>query len=182
LLFEALILTYAAHMPVAAVGRMVREHDTRIWRVAEHYVAQARAGLDFSAVTEVGVDETSARRGHDYVSIFMGLFGRRVLFATGGRGVVTVKRFAEDLAAHGGDPQRQIERACCDMSPAFISGIKSCLSQSGGGADEAAVTDRHRPQVVFGKYHVIAVASEDLDAVRRAEVKTRPELKGTRCT
>ena len=182
LLFEALILTYAAHMPIAAVGRMVREHDTRIWRVAEHYVAAARAGLDFSAVTEVGVDETSARRGQDYVSIFMDLFGRRVLFATEGRGAITVKRFAEDLAAHGGDPERQIERVCCDMSPAFISGIKSYLSQSGGDADEAAAGDRHRPQVVFDKYHVIAKAGEAVDAVRRAEVTTRPELKGTRYT
>jgi len=39
LLFEALLLTYAPHMPVAAIARMVGEHDTRIWRVLEHYVA-----------------------------------------------------------------------------------------------------------------------------------------------
>jgi hypothetical protein len=44
---------------------MTREHDTRIWRVIEHHVHTARAGLDFSEVTEVGMDETSARRGQD---------------------------------------------------------------------------------------------------------------------
>jgi hypothetical protein len=44
LLFEALLLQFAAHMPVAAIARMVAEHDTRIWRVLEHYVQDARAG------------------------------------------------------------------------------------------------------------------------------------------
>jgi len=33
LLFEALILTLAAHMPVRAAARLVGVHDTRIWRV-----------------------------------------------------------------------------------------------------------------------------------------------------
>lgn len=178
LLFEALMLTYAAHMPVAATGRMVREHDTRIWRVLEHYVAAARAGQDFSAVREIGVDETSARRGQDYVSIFMDIFGRRVLFATEGRSAVTVERFAADLVAHGGDPQAQIERVCCDMSPAFIAGINAYLAETGD--DGQPVPEGHAPQIVFDKYHVIAKAGDAVDAVRRTEAKTRPELKGTR--
>ncbi len=40
----------STHMPVAAIARMVDEHDTRIWRVLEHYVAAARADLDLSQV------------------------------------------------------------------------------------------------------------------------------------
>ena len=44
-----------------------------------------RATLDFSGVTKVGCDETSARRGQDYVSLFMDLEARRVMFATPGR-------------------------------------------------------------------------------------------------
>jgi len=50
LLFEALLLEFAPHMPVAAIARMVDEHDTRIWRVLEHYVAAARADLDLCQV------------------------------------------------------------------------------------------------------------------------------------
>lgn len=104
LLFEALLLLeLAPHMPVAAIARMVAEHDTRIWRVLEHYVQAARATLDFSAVTRVGVDETSARRGQDYISLFMDLDTPRVMFATEGREGATVARFADDSAAHGGD-------------------------------------------------------------------------------
>jgi hypothetical protein len=79
LLFEALLVTFAAAMPVAKVAAMVGEHDTRVWRVLERHVATERAKLDFSAVREVGMDETAAARGQDYVSIFMDLAERRVL-------------------------------------------------------------------------------------------------------
>jgi transposase len=119
------MLTFAKQMPIAPLAEMAREHDTRIWRVIEHQVHAARAKLDFSGVTKVGCDETSARRGHDYVSLFMDLEIRRVLFATPGKDADMVKAFAEDLAAHGGAPKTQVQEVCCNMSPAFISGIGS---------------------------------------------------------
>ncbi|MGH3684660.1 MAG: hypothetical protein ACRDSM_06335, partial [Pseudonocardiaceae bacterium] len=85
MLFEALALTFAVVMPVAKVAELTREHDTRIWRVLKHPVTAARDQEDFSAVTKVGRDETSAREGQDYVSIFADMVARRVLFATEGR-------------------------------------------------------------------------------------------------
>lgn len=182
LLFEVAMLTYAKQMPIAPLARMAREHDTRIWRVIEHHVNKARAGMDFSDVTDIGMDETSARRGQDYVSIFMDLRERRVMFATEGREASTVKAFAADLKAHGGEPTTQIERVCCDMSPAFIKGIKTHLSsdpqtEPGAGLSTAA---GHEPQIVFDRYHVVAKANDAVDTVRRAEAKTRPELKRSR--
>ncbi len=122
MLFEALVLTFAAAMPVAKVAAMTREHDTRIWRVLEHHVHAARDCADFSGVRKVGMDETSARKGQDYVSIFADMQLARVLFATEGRSADTVARFAADLAEHGGDP-KQVTDTSSDMSAAFISGI-----------------------------------------------------------
>jgi hypothetical protein len=63
LLMEVAMLTFAKEMPISPLAAMAREHDTRVWRVIEHHVGAARAGLDFSGVTQVGMDETSARRG-----------------------------------------------------------------------------------------------------------------------
>jgi len=185
LLFEVAMLTYAKQMPIAPLAKMAREHDTRIWRVIEHHVNTARAGMDFSEVADIGMDETSARRGQDYVSIFMDLAERRVMFATEGRDAATVQAFAADLSEHGGDPTTQIQRVCCDMSPAFIKGIKTHLgcephdAQEGEGID-APASPGHQPQIVFDRYHVVAKANEAVDAVRRAEAKTRPELKRSR--
>jgi transposase len=73
LLFEAFLLALCKAMPVAAVARVVGEHDTRIWRVLHHYVDQVRAEADFSGVWRVGVDETSSKRGHNYGSLFVDL-------------------------------------------------------------------------------------------------------------
>jgi len=92
------------HQGCGASASMSGEHDTRIWRGIEHHVNVTRAGLDFSGVTEVGCDETSARRGQDYVSLFMDLEARRVMFATPCKDAETVNAFTGDLAAHGGVP------------------------------------------------------------------------------
>jgi transposase len=164
LLFEALVLSFAAAMPMAKAAAMTREHDTRIWRIVEHHVNAARDQLDATSVRRVGMDETSARKGQDYISLFADLDARRVLFATDGRNADTVARFAVDLAGHGGDP-RNITDTSSDMSTAFISGIRAHLPNA---------------TMTFDKFHLAAKLSEALDAVRRTEVTTRPELKHTR--
>ena len=82
LLFEAIIMTLAKSMPVKTMAKFVNEHDTRLWRVLHHYVDDAREKADHSQVKQVGMDETSRQRGHNYVSLFVDLDGSRVLFAT----------------------------------------------------------------------------------------------------
>ena len=59
LLFEALVMTMAAHMPVRAIARLLGVADMRLWRVIDHYVEQARRERDDSEVRRVGIDETS---------------------------------------------------------------------------------------------------------------------------
>jgi transposase len=164
MLFEALVLTFAKAMPVAKVAAMTREHDTRIWRVLEHHVHAARDRADFSGVRRVGMDETSAAKGQDYVSIFADLEAARVLFATEGRSADTVAAFAADLAEHGGDP-KQVSDTSSDMSTAFIAGIGEHLPNA---------------TMTFDRYHLAAKLSEAVDQVRRTEVTTRPELTHTR--
>jgi transposase len=164
LLFEAMIMILAKSMPVKTIANFVNEHDTRLWRVLHHYVDDAREKADHSQVKQVGMDETSRRRGHNYVSLFVDLDGPRVLFATDGKDASTVKRFKQDLVDHGGDPSA-IEEMCCDMSPAFISGVEKQFPEA---------------QLTFDKFHVMKIINDAVDQVRREEIKDRPELTGTR--
>ncbi len=110
-------------------------------------------------------DETASRRGHNYVSLFIDLARRRVLFVTEGKEAGTVNPFATDLAAHGGNPQAVVE-VCIDMSPAFIAGTAQSLLNA---------------QITFDKFHVVKLINEAVDAVRWAEQKSRTELKKSRC-
>src|SRR6266498_29177 len=131
LLFEALLMALLAEMPVRAVAELVGEHDTRLWRLLHHHVDQARAEVSMAEVTRVGVDETSAKRGQDYVSLFVDLDAPkpRVLFATEGRDHSTVARFATDLVAHGGDPVG-VRDVSADMSQAFERGVRASLPKA----------------------------------------------------
>jgi transposase len=164
LLFEALVMTMISAMPVKAVARMVGEHDTRLWRVVHHYVDQARARTDASGVTQLAIDETAARKGHDYITLFVDIDQAKVLFATEGKGAETVAAFADDLAAHGGDPEA-ISEVCIDMSPAFIKGVAENLPN-------AAIT--------FDKFHAVKIINDAVDQVRRSEQKGQRLLRGTR--
>jgi transposase len=164
LLFEALIMALVGQMTVAAVARLVGEHDTRIWRVIHRHVAEARERLDFSAVTRVAVDETASRRGQNYVSLFFDSDSKQLMYGTEGRDKGTVRRFCEDLAAHQGDPAR-VRAVCCDMSPAFIAGVEASLPEA---------------RITFDRFHIMQLMGQAVDAVRREEVKETDVLKRTR--
>lgn len=164
LLFEAFVLALVKDMPVAAVARLVGEHDTRLWRILHHYVDQTREAADFSQVEHVGVDETSAKRGHNYITLFCDLDQAKVLFATEGQDHTTFGRFRLDLLAHGGRPE-QITEFCMDMSAGFLKGAARQFPDAG---------------IVFDRFHVMKLVNDAVDEVRRGEQKERPELKRSR--
>jgi len=84
LLFEQAAMALVREMPVKAAARIIEITDTRLWRVVQHYIAQAVAQFDLSKVDAIGLDETASKRGHNYVTIFIDMERRQepVLFAT----------------------------------------------------------------------------------------------------
>ena len=105
---------------------MVGDPDTKLWRVVHHYVDEARTRIGASNVTQLAIDKTAARRGHDDITLFVDIDHARLLFATEGKDAETVAAFADDLAVHGGDAEA-ISEVCIDMSPAFIKGVGESL-------------------------------------------------------
>lgn len=164
LLFEAFVLTLVKAMPVANAAAIVDEHDTRLWRVLEHYVSQAVDALDLSLVTQIAADETSARRGHDYISLFVDITRRKVVFVTDGKDAATVAAFAAFLEEHGGD-RNKITDASIDMGAAFAAGVTANFPKA---------------KITYDKFHVIKLANEAVDEVRRNEAKNNCWIKGTR--
>lgn len=164
LFFEAFVMQLAKVMTILAAARLVGEHDTLLWRIVNHYVDLARNRADHSTVTQVGIDETAARRGQNYVSLFVDLDERKVLFVTPGKDSATVAAFAEDLTAHGGDPLA-ITEVSSDMSPAFVKGITKHLPNA---------------SITFDKFHNVSLVNDAVDKVRRLERQDHPELSGSR--
>ena len=157
LLFEQAALLLVREMPVLAAARIMEITDQRLWRIVLHYVGQAVARLDLTRVTAIGLDETAAKRGHTYVTVFIDLdrTDKPVVFVTPGRGKDTVAKFKAFLATHGGSPGRIVE-VVCDMSGTFIAAI-------GESFDNAAIT--------VDWFHVVQLFTKALDEVRRAEAR-----------
>lgn len=164
LAFESLLIRLMLKMPVKAAADEVGEHDTRLWRIVHAYVEKMRSQMDLSSLTRVGLDETAARRGHHYISVFVDLSDRRVVFACPGRGASTLLEFKTFLEERSCDP-RQISQFSCDMSQAYLSGI-----------------EEHFPgaEVTLDKFHLVAMVQGAVDETRREEVKGFSELKKTR--
>ena len=129
-----------------------------------HYVDKALEKQDLSQVRHIAVDETSAQRGHHYVTVVLDSDTHHVVFATEGKDQQTMVDFADHLSTHQGKPE-QIEAYCSDMSAAFMSGMTKAFP--------------HAKQTI-DKFHVMKLLGDAVDETRRKEQREDPELKKTR--
>jgi transposase len=164
LLFESFAMLLVKEMTVQAAARLLRIYDTRLWRIVRRHVDSARAREDYSDVRKVGMDETSLRPHHNYISLFADLERNRVLFGTIGNSNEAIKDFVDDLADHGGEAER-ITDVSCDLWRGYEKGTKKFLSNA---------------VVTYDRFHFIKKINEAMDAVRKAEGKKNKQLKGMR--
>ena len=162
LMFEAWAMLLCAEMPVQEAGRLLGESDTRLWRLVAHYVEAAQSQRDWSQVRRILLDETSARRGHRYVTNVVDADTRELLFMTEGRESAAVAAFVEELRAHGGTPE-QIELVSMDMSPAYRKGVQLYLPAA---------------RIVFDHFHLMQMAGRALDEVRKEVRREGADLAG----
>lgn len=160
LLFEALALSLCQSLPVAQAAAQLRVASKRLWRRIEHYVGIARSRDAMTGVRVIGIDETSLKKGHHYVTVVHDLEARRLLFMTPGRDHETVNAFKQELAEHGGVAD-EIEHVCMDMSGAYTKGVTESLPQA---------------QISYDRFHVIALANTAMDEVRREEMRSQPKV------
>ncbi len=164
LLFESLAMTMVREMPVNAVSRIIGEDDNKLWRILRHYTEEARTYEDYSSVVTIGIDETSAMRGHDYVALVVDLNGKKTIFVTEGKDTSTAERFEEDLVTHHGIPEN-ITNVSIDMSPAFIRGTNDSFPG-------AAIT--------CDKFNISKILNNAVDEVRKKEIREQEISRGTR--
>ena len=165
LLFEAFAMALIREMPVSAATAMMGEHDTRLWRIVRHYVGAAHARQDWGGVAAVAIDETATRKEHRYATVAVeidpeGRRAARLLFMTPERTAGSVGEFVTAMPAHGAAPA-QVRIAAIDMSAACRRGVAEHLP---------------RAQVIFERFHVMKLAGEALDDVRKT-----PAPRGSRC-
>jgi len=161
-LFESFALTLCREMPVNKVSQIIKADDNKLWRMIDYYIQEARKIEDYQDVKKIGIDETSMKKKHNYVTLCVDLEKRKTIFVTQGKDAETMKEFKADFIEHKGKVEN-IKDISIDMSPAFIKGAKENFPEA---------------EITFDKFHIIKIINKALDEVRREEVKKQSILKG----
>ena len=118
-IFEDKVIALAENMPFTTVAKMMSITDKRAAHIINRRVSASRESLDLSNTTKIGLDETSEAKGHNYISVFLDMDDKKVIFATPGKDSSVVKTFTTELEKKNGHPDN-IQEVTMDMSPAFI--------------------------------------------------------------
>jgi len=164
-MFEAFVVMLAkCGIPYSEMSRIVGERDKRLRRIVDYHVEKGYKEKDMSLVEKIGVDETSSKKGHNYVTVFTDQDTGKVIYVTEGKDSSTIERFANELGKHNGNAEN-VKEASIDMSAAFIKGFNEHLPGT---------------EVTFDRFHVMKLLNEAVDQVRREEQKHNPLLKNSR--
>lgn len=135
--------------------------------IARRLVAEKLDATRFEDLRRIGVDEISYRRHHRYLTIVVDHDRDRVVWVGVGKSAETLAGFFQAL---GRERSAQLAVVSIDMSAAYEGAVREAAPQA---------------RIVFDRFHVVRLANDALDTVRRAEVAKlaptdRPALKGTR--
>jgi transposase len=125
-------------------------------------VEAAHVAADWSQVSSIAIDETSSRRGRCYVSVFLDAKTHRLLYVAEGRTSLAVEEFAKALVARGGDPHN-VQWVAMDMLHCYAKGVREQFPKA---------------QSVYDRYHLMVMAGEAVDEVRRSLQRQGAQLKG----
>jgi len=113
--------------------------------------------IPLGEVRHIGIDEFSLRKGHEYMTIVTDLESGRILHAVEGKGKEDIRPFLERLARKG----KNLQAVAMDMSSSYFSAVCQCLP---------------RVDVVFDRFHIIALMNQALDEIRRQQQRELDDL------
>lgn len=155
-LMEAIVIDWLRSLAsIKAVAQQLRLSWDEVDGIMGRAVARGLLRRKRLKVTRIGVDETSFRRRHEYVTIVTDLKSSRVLHVADGRNRESLDVFFRSITP---EQIEAIEVIAMDMYDPYV------LSAS----DHMPDADR---KIAFDKFHVAKNLGEAVDRVRRQEHK-----------
>jgi transposase len=155
-LFEALVIDWLKEASIQAVSRQLKLSWNAIDGIMQRAVKRGLDRRQTVSPKRIGVDETSFRKRHDYVTVVSDHSTGHVLH-------VALDRKKEDLVEYynrlSDDQKAAIEAVSMDMAPGYINATLEHVP----GADK---------KIAFDKFHVAKLLGDAVDKVRRWEHKS----------
>jgi len=168
-LFEALAIDWMKQAPISAVAERLRLSWDEAAGIQRRAVERGLARRQLEPLTYLGVDETSFRRRHEYVSIVSDLEESRVLYVAADRKTESLDEFWATLPS---EQLASIQGVAMDMWEPYITSTRNHLPEA-------------EKKIVFDKFHIAQHLARAVDLVRRREhrellAQGDSALKGTK--
>ena len=168
-LFEALAIDWMLQAPIDAVAKRLQLSWDSAAGIQKRAVERGLARRKSEPLVNLGIDETSFQRRHEYVTIVNDLDHCRVLYVADDRKQESLDPFWKTLTL---EERAALQGIAIDMWEPFIRSIHEFVP----GAEK---------KIVFDKYHVAFHLNQAVDLVRRTENRElralgNDVLKGTK--
>ena len=152
-LFEALVIDWLREANVRAIARRLRLSWGQVAGIQARAVTRGLARRESKPPTQIGVDETSFQKRHEYVTVVHDIDREVVVHVADDRKQEALEGYLEGL---GPKACAALERVAMDMWAPYIA------------ATRAKVPDADA-KIVFDKFHIAKHLGDAVDRVRRRE-------------
>lgn len=165
--FERYVLDLCKCMTMQDIASHLAVSWDVIKGIQKEYLEKKYATIALAHVRRIAIDEIAIGKGHRYLTVVLDLESGAVVFVGNGKGADALLPFWQQLK----DARANVHAVATDMSPAYISAVKTNLSDAA---------------LVFDHFHVIKLYNEKLSELRRdlqreaTEKLHKKVLKGTR--
>lgn len=155
LLMERLIIDVLQQcQTVTGACRLLRISWDEGWGVVIRAVSRGLLRRDLGEIKYLGVDEKSAKPGHQYVTIVSDLERAAVYSVAEGRDAQSLSSLYDRFTPQQRDA---VQAVAMDMSKAFVRATCESLPEG-----------QHK--IVFDRFHIMALANDALNRVRQREI------------
>jgi transposase len=155
-LMEALAIDWLKEASLSAVSRMLGLSWKEVATIQDRAVQRGLSRRAQELPTQLGVDETSFQKRHEYVTVVCDRARHVVVHVADGRGRETLEDF---LKAFPEESRAQVESVTMDMWAGYIAAAQAQIP----GAES---------KIAYDKFHVAQHLGKAVDKVRREEQRS----------
>ncbi len=157
--FEDLVVWLATKTDKTTVSTFTRVTWRTVGAMCSRVVTERLDPDRFEGLVDIGIDEISWRRHHKYLTLVSDHATGKIIWGTEGKNAAAASTFFTDTLPDGA--AERIEAVSMDLGPAYIKTVR-----------------QHAPAatICFDPFHVVKLATEALDDVRRQAWQTARTL------
>jgi transposase len=157
--FEQLVAWLVTKADKTTIGEFARIAWRTVGAIAARVAADELDPARLAGLVDIGVDEISWKKHHHYLTLVSNHPTGKIVWGKPGKDTETLNAFFDEVGQTGTET---IEAVSMDLGPAFAKSVRARAP---------------RATICFDAFHVVKLATEALDAVRRQVWQSARKLR-----